>query len=320
MTPTAWIISKSQLIEKFESRSFVWTNPSELNSDTLLQSYCDIQAENRLLHLLLQDLNDKTNKTSPSAAAPSVGVAAAIQRVQKALVRQSGEQKLAETVYKSSHMPYNKFSNATRGILLMKRVGTRKAGHSGTTVVKHKWKKRWILLQNDFLFCYRPDSVNEEPVATILLTDHRIVLKTEQDIGKKHGFMLTSGRHNFYFAAAKLEIQVRWLTALGELTPWFYTGNEELEKVESQEEAQPDIARMSAKRSVTVPSLSRNRSKKKLAVSNSETAEPFPGIALKVSEEDNSPFPGIRLRTESSRNRDSEGSKRLSRSPQPQRR
>ena len=110
-----------QLIEKFESRSFVWTNPSELNSDTLLQSYCDIQAENRLLHLLLKDLNDKTNKTSPSAAAPSVGVAAAIQRVQKALVRQSGEQKLAETVYKSSHMPYNKFSNATRGILLMKR-------------------------------------------------------------------------------------------------------------------------------------------------------------------------------------------------------
>lgn len=107
------------LTEKFEERSFVWVSPSEMHDDELKQTFCDLQAENRLLHLMLQQYHEKYNLSNSKT--PSKGVSSAIERVESNFLKASNDFKMAQIVFNTQTIPYSKFPNGTRGILLMKK-------------------------------------------------------------------------------------------------------------------------------------------------------------------------------------------------------
>ena len=219
------------LVQKFEERSFVWTSPEDIHSDTLKVEYCNVQAENRLLHLLVQNLNEKLQKSN-SSSSPSSGTKKAIERVEQALVKNTNDFRLAQTVYNCSNIPYQKFDNGKKGILLMRKVNTKKQG----TATFQKWRKRWILLQNDFLFCYKPECEEDNPVVTILLRNPKIIPIPERDVGKKNCFQLTTTSGTYQFAAANPEILIKWLYSFDAMVPWFYSDNSILDDIPEQSE------------------------------------------------------------------------------------
>jgi hypothetical protein len=97
---------------------------------------------------------------------------------------------------------------------------------------KHQWKKRWILLQDNFLFCYKADQTNE-PVLLFRLGNHKIVPISEREVGKKFCFLLTCGKKSYYFAAANPQVLLKWLNVLSheEIVHWYLS-----EDIDSDEE------------------------------------------------------------------------------------
>lgn len=176
--------------------------------------------------------------------------------------------------------------------------------------------------------------MEENPVVTILLRNRKIVPVAERDIGRKNSFLLCSEPQSFYFAAAKPDVLIKWLYAFDAIVPWYYSGNVELENCFQEDvEAKKAVEdhRYTTRRTRTVPSITRIRSKKKLTnlLDESGSNDPFPGIRLKTTQEDFStasdpsvnsnsqePFPGIKLKTEGDRDKDVKLGK-APRSPQP---
>lgn len=95
---------------------------------------------------------------------------------------------------------------------------------------KSKWKKRWILLQDNFLMCYKVDSSTTDPVLVIRLQNHKIVPISEREIGKKYAFLLTCGKHVYYFAAANPQVLMKWINLLSDVTSWYQSEDDILFK------------------------------------------------------------------------------------------
>lgn len=53
------------------------------------------------------------------------------------------------------------------------------------------------------------------------MQNHKIVPVAERDIGRKFCFLLTAGSKTYYFAAANLQILMKWITLLTEVTAWY---------------------------------------------------------------------------------------------------
>jgi hypothetical protein len=98
---------------------------------------------------------------------------------------------------------------------------TRKGNAVGATEKKTaNWKKRLILLQDNFLFCYKVN-FPEVPVVTIRLHNYNMRPMSERDVGKPHCFRLVTPNHSYYFAAANPTVLVKWLSLLNEVSPWY---------------------------------------------------------------------------------------------------
>ena len=94
------------------------------------------------------------------------------------------------------------------------------APKTGQNSSKYHWKKRWILLQDNFLLCYKCDEEMMNPILVFRLQNHKLIPIAEREIGKKFTFLLSAGHKTYYFAAANLQIFMKWINVLAEVKPW----------------------------------------------------------------------------------------------------
>ena len=261
------------LVESFEERNFIWRSPQDLESDALRSQFCDLQAENRLLQLLVQHLAQESGGRQVNEIPEKVK--STIQRVEKLAIETSSETKLAQTVFDSVNLPITMFDGGTRGILLVKKGAN----------LTSSWKKRWVVLQDNFFFFYKPDCGEDNPLFVIHLGGKKITPLAERSTGKKNCFQLTCGGNLWMFAAANPEILIKWVTALDEVHHWCETTtsppssalNHPVTTLSNSGGDAPTrtLTTPITKRSRTVP-RSVTHSKK-----SASTHDPFPGIPLR---------------------------------------
>ena len=148
-----------------------------------------------------------------------------IAALEESFLTVQSDMRLAQVIY-GERLPMSHFTNGIRGVLLIKRSkATNTAPQPGRHQTnKDKWKKRWILLQDNFLFLYKANEEAIDPVLVIRLHNIKIDLVAERDIGKKFCFLLTvPSRKSYYLAAANPQVLMKWINVLSSTTSWYYS-------------------------------------------------------------------------------------------------
>lgn|SRR3990167_1103249 len=154
---------------------------------------------------------------------------------------------------------------------------------------RHKWKKRYILLQDNFLLCYKAEEEQaKNPVLVMRLNNHKIVPIAEREIAKKYCFQLTAGKKSYYFAAANPQVLLKWINVLGpsEIVPWYQSEDSCILEIEDEEDEETPMLRLATTKSSTGDREKRRASTIIHQPSKKEEGDPFPGIRLR----DNLPF------------------------------
>jgi len=263
--------------------------------DSLRKHFCDLQAENRVLAVisakLQQTLHTNTQQLQDTLSKK-------IADLEEYYIAGQSELKLAKLIL-NKNLPMCQFTSDVRGVLLIKRVKPLKAVSTPQIAQpiketnKYKWKKRWILLHDNFLLCYKADAPNE-PVLALRLHDYKILPIAERDIGRKFCFQITTPTQSYYFAAANPKVLLKWLNCLAQVSPWyltdtpFFTNNERGERTSSAPFIRPSLMGSDP-----------------VAPYHSSSVSAFPGIPLRAIVDEtatlqhsssDSAFPGIPLR------------------------
>jgi len=302
-----------------KNKSDLEPDPADMDIETLRHHVLELRKEKELLirvaeniqsHLSSQVLSISTELKEANEQLEKSHVfrdrmAEKISVLADAFSLNHSDMKFAKLIYGRS-LPITHFKNGIRGVLLLKRA-VNTGANEGVPVTleqhkainKHQWKKRWILLQDNFLFCYKADQTSD-PVLVFRLGTHKITPVSEREVGKKYCFLLTCGKKSYYLAAANPQVLLKWLNVLShdELVYWFVS--EDSMACESDEEtpgSSTTISKSDSTLSLTesdshgssdvAPAGKQNSLKRAISRMRSidhQTPDPFPGIRLHTEE------------------------------------
>jgi len=113
---------------------------------------------------------------------------------------------------------------------------------SSSPAISFKWSKRWVVIKNSAIYCFRGNEVEDERAAEsyILLPGYKV--QPANECKRKYAFKIThTERKTFYFAAERQIDQSRWMNKMQLASIQYYeekvvTQKEEAYLSESEEE------------------------------------------------------------------------------------